>query len=742
MNNYYNLYIENTYNLAETIVIKFEDAAVAINLKVMANYGVDAVDALNPNDILGDHGVGNINVPSVEHLKKRTWKYYQNISGNYHFSDMFYNTRTGVYDNYITITSLDTAEDIIFRTSTLLEHPVTKKAYLFGNRHYRELVQKYPEQEMLILGILYPCDIDVAISAVDGTILSYPEYLVESNEYTFIIKLQDWIYKYVDRWINKQFAISDDLYVATYIGQLCISLVPAIINLRLQACKTNEAHSFHVREYLASHGMLDKYLGLMTKEQSLFFYRNILYIQRNSGTRDTFEWLVENIMTKRSLPLYDFTMKHDVSNMLISEHNDTLHYCPDIRFRRRAVNPSIATSVDSYVTLDHINTKTEYTAPGNQTYLLEEKDNIRRKFEDSLSNVVGSKLLESSMIDYTDSVPHMFEGILLNHWAYWCNTGKYKAFISIVLPKTKKTIELKARDAFALYIYALNKCAGITLVNIPEVVATRVLLYPTVDIQDLKNIVDSSYVSVDDLNRILSTVPVIGEVLSVDSFYAKCKAIYLSTLKQYAIHCMSESPKARNYLNAAVDRLYADIKVSIYDTGATYTQWLDTHGLNYDDYTDRDFYDLALRIYMESTGVVNNEPVSIKLIQKAMVEMLSLLSSYSIQIVSDIAQPGVILVPRPMVRADIVDRDLGNTENMHNYITAAAIHSHPAACKEEQMIKFDISKVYPIGTMDGRECSVTRISPLNMNVIVKQCTHVLDPVRIPLSNIAVLNAHA
>lgn len=310
LNNYYDIYLKDTLRLAETIAIKFEDAAIAVNAGVLATYGPLSVDQDDP----------------------QSWKYYQNISGAYH-----------VTDTEMTVTSADDLSTIVFSKETLKTHVTTKAVYQYGTRPYVDLVNRYPTQETLILGILYAPEnysfLDDLIDSECGTILYYPSNLVEKGETDFIFNLQKWIYSFMERWVIRRYGVIDNLYTAGYIAQLFMSLVPAMLNIRLSACKTNKAHSFHIRQYLASHGMLDKYLDVMTREQALFFYRNILYIQKNSGKKDTLAWLVENLMTKRNLPLFDYTAKHNLSGMLPSEYTQSqLSFSPEITFKRNAVN--------------------------------------------------------------------------------------------------------------------------------------------------------------------------------------------------------------------------------------------------------------------------------------------------------------------------------------------------------------------------------------------------------------------
>lgn len=701
MNNYYNLYVESVYSLAETISVKFEDAAHALNLGVILKHGIDSVST-----------------------DPFSWKYYQNISGAYHFSD----TR-------MIIVSLDTLHEIEFSMANLAMHPATKEAYQFGKRYYRELVQRYPGQESLILGILYPSDITIAVESKDGTILNYPKNLVDSNEYTFIEKLQKWIYNYVGRWINKQYAISDDLYIATYLGQFYLHLIPTIINIRLQACKTNEAHSFHIQQYLASHGMLDRYIETMTKEQCLFFYRNILYIERNSGKRDTFDWLVDNLMTKRSLPLYEYTMKHDVSKMLPSLQNGySLNYYPEITFRKNPVNFINNEAAKEFLSLSQVKNKLNHTVSGNLEYQKENSDFIKHTLEDSKSNIVATKLLESSLVDYTQSTPELFTNTLLYHWAYWCSLNKYNAFVSVTLPKSKKVIELGVKDAFILLIYTLNRSVGINLNILPDFLTLNVLQDPIPNISVLRNCTQRKYVSDELITQLYNTVPSIVAVGSVNLFYNQCKAVYNSQQQQYYIQCNTEHPTTYGELNMASAKLYADVKVKLHPTELIYSTWLDNLGISFYDYNDSEFNDFSLDLISIATGLVNNKSVSLKQIQKSMIEMLALLSSYSIQIISDISQPNVNSVPGVSIRIG----DIAQTEETHTYLDENRFDILNSHGKEYNNIQFDLGKIYPVRVSDSKDKSVNKID-ISINVISDNAKIDLKPVKLKTANFSVLD---
>lgn len=90
----------------------------------------------------------------------RTWKYYLNIPVVSNYST----------DAPIKITSLDTLEEIVFNKTNLSVHS-NSASVSYNSRYYRELLVKYPDNELLILGILYPADLNQAIAAKDSSIV-------------------------------------------------------------------------------------------------------------------------------------------------------------------------------------------------------------------------------------------------------------------------------------------------------------------------------------------------------------------------------------------------------------------------------------------------------------------------------------------------------------------------------------------------------------------------------------------
>lgn len=616
-NNHYQLYIEKVLQLAETIVIHSIESAEALN-----NY----IALIHGSDVVGTED-------------KRTWKYYKNIAGEYHAVD------TPMY-----VKSADTLETILFSKEALALHRATARSYAYGTRQYRELVAQFPEQESLILGILYPVDIEKAVVAYEGEILGYPTGLVEENEYSLIPNLQKWINGYKGRWVNKQFGISDDLYPATSLGIMYLQLVPTIVNLRLAACKTNEAHSFHVRQYLASHGLLDPYLDSMTKKQALFFYRNIAYIERNVGKKEIFDWLVEHIMSERYLPIGEYTMRHDLSD----QPNDLY---PKLLFKKTPLNLGYGSDPNDKANLKQMLDKQDKMARDNVLYKDEALPTIREKMENSMSNVLPTKVLESAVVDMTNSSPYSMEDILLNHWIWLATQEMYTAVISVTNPATGERIPLTAKEAYTFMWYAYCKHIGIELDFIPQVLAKRVQRLPTPpqmfrslsaaavepspnpvagSKEDLMSVVNPALVSEKIAEQALSMQPKIDSIISTEAFYEFCQQIYNAAQMQRHLVASQEHAVKRGMVHGMISRIYSDSIVDLEPEGTAYQDWFGERNIDVGNMSREDMGVLYQDLIREATGAALNDNSSLKSLQAAMTRMLAQLSSYSVQIIAEI----------------------------------------------------------------------------------------------------------
>lgn len=693
MNNYYELYIDACYQLAATMVIKSVDTANAMNQYVTDYFGSSMFDGLDPT----------------------TWKYYLNISGQYHPTDVD-----------MTVVSLDTLETITFNKENLTIHVATAAAYVYGTYLYNQLVARYPTQQTLILGILYPVDINTAIAADDGTILGYPPGLVEPNEYSLVANLQTWLNGFRARWYIPAFALTDPLYSAAFLGIMYLNLLPAIISFRQDKCKTNEAHSFHVTMYLASHQGLDVYMPYLTLEQSLWFYRNIAYIERNAGKQEIFDLLVQNIMTVRGLPLSEIVMHHDLTNQPTNLY-------PDLVFLANPINLSIVTDSAQKLTLDEVLGLEDPLAPGNPSEHTVEEPAIETLMQNSLSNQLLTKIVISNVVDYSNSTPITLPEVLLYHWLYLATNSTYIANIVVTNPRTGDVYSFSAQEAFVFMWYAQCYVAGINLVNIPPVFAQHVQRIPMVNVAEIMKNVDTTLVDTSRATEGLSVQPAIpAKIVSTAAFYNTCNSIYNAIQIQRGLTASVEHYVRRGMVQGMFERIYCDKSCVIADnTGQTYLQWFAARNINIANFTTEDLSAMATTILSLATGANLNTSVTIGALQAALLKMLTQLSSYSIQPVGEINADAIKKLDTPQVRVGNVD--MGQSLQYYHPDTSASILSY------NTNTTIDIEEQIPVKSTDAHisTTSVHNIAYQISNVTHSACPEIVINMRALISRVEI-----
>jgi hypothetical protein len=620
-NNYFQLYLNSCVALAQTIVVKSQETEQGLNQYVIDNFGANYVDETDPT----------------------TWKYYMNLSGQYHFTDTM-----------MTVISLDTMQQIDFTPANLLVHTATAAAYVFGTSYYLALVDQYPNQVNLILGILYPVDITTAIAADDGTILGYPQTYVEDNEYTLIQKLQDFIYGFKERWFNPQYGISDELYFTVQLANMYLAIFQAIVAFREEACGTAEMHSFHQQQFLASHQGLDQYMDLLSLPQIVWLCRNINYIQRNVGKKSTFETLIANILTIRDIPLAAYTMRHDVSAMPLQTY-------PTVFFESDPLNLGENLVASTSWTLDTMLDEEQTLATMNAEIQPDVTANILTAMQNSLSNTLLTKVLNSAMVDETDSTPYTLENTLVNHWLYFSAMDWYTAFLVVDNPVTGEPIvPMNAKDGFVFmwYCYSMSIGIDLTQVAIPAVQATRVVRMPQPSVADIMSVVDFSQVTTSMANDVLSYMPTIVPMISITAFNATGNALWQAANNQRGYVSLQEDYLVRGMTYGMVERIWSDNMVQLGDyVGQTFAQWFTSRNIDLGNFVADDYGLMYTSLVQAATGLNLTNTNSVANLQKAMIGIMEKLSSYSVQYLYEINDGEIKDIDWPMVRAGQITMD-------------------------------------------------------------------------------------
>jgi len=656
--------MDSNIALARAICIKSETSASLINNRLIELYGQSSVDKGTP----------------------QSWKYYMNISGQYH------NT-----DTVMTVTSLDTLEEITFSKENLTIHTATMQAYrAYNSRYFYSLLNRYPQQVQLIQGILNPADITEAIAAKDGAILSYPIDLVEPQEQTLMKDLEGFIQRHMVRWNVAAYGLTDTLYNLSYHVQLYLTILPKILNLRLQRCKTNEAHTFHIRQYLASHGGLDRQLPYMTLKQALFFYRNICYIERNAGSVETFNLLVQKVLTDRQIPIAEYSVRH--------LNSFDLNYYPLIRARRKPLNDEFNVAELSYVDIEDLFLKEDKIVAGNLKYHESKADVDILTFKNSISSIIQTKDLESNMIDYNDAVPDPLETVLLRQWAYMTTHKLYNVAVSFKDPKTSEYRNMFSKDALIYFSYIAAMSVGIKLEVAPTILIEKFRLPVKPSFNKMVKIIDNKYKTTKKSAELLwNSQPLIGTTTSIQAFFNLSYTLYQECLKQWFSVSNTHNLNERGALSNFLLQFYGDVKVDLNTTGVTMEEWLKVNNLPEYNYTYIQAQELLASIFNAATGLTVDETKILKNIQRNMIELMQNLSSYSVQYIREINDSKI----RPLNWAAIrPHKDKVDAEAAEWIETNVHIYDGLATASNAETLNSDFSRIRDYKASMSKEIQV------------------------------------
>lgn len=594
-NNFVQEYLNANKALIRSMVIKSNHAVNAINRKLVGEYGDSAVDPYNP----------------------RSWKYYLNVAGKYHPTD-----------KEMKVISLDTQQEILFSPDNLRLQTATAKAYKPGTRFYYALIARYPDQEFLINCILNPCDINFAIDAEEGTILSYDSTLVEPTENTLIMELESFIKIFNARWDVQAFSLTDEFYSYCQRFILGQQLVAKLLNLRTMRRKTDEVHSFHLREYLASHHRLDRWLPYLTRDQALWLYRNITFIERNAGHEFVFQALIENILDKRFIPLTDFTVRQ------LSEFTEGMF--PIIQVRRKQISLIPPATQKKLIGIDEYLSKELKTAYDNERWFIINKERILHRTATSNSSVIQTKDLESYMQDLSANVPDPLEEVLLRQLVSMTHMGLYNVVVRFQDPKTGIEYSLLTKDAIIYMLYLAMHMEKQPFETVPPAINVKYRRHPRPDASELKSLIEPGMEWLNPIaEELVSSQPILTECFSVTMFYDLSYQVYLECQRHWKMLADCHDLYTRGVLEAMILKLFGWCARD-FSEGENVEVWRIRNELPHYDYTYEEAQLLIKEIFTKSTGLVIDNTKTLRYIQRALIDLFLEISSYSIQVIRDI----------------------------------------------------------------------------------------------------------
>ncbi len=598
------LYLALNLEFVKNLVIKNPYVADYINRQIEEQYGTGSVDYHSPE----------------------TWKYYLNLNGQYHFSD-----------SPIRIVSLDTLETIEFTKENLQVHTNTRLNYKHGSRYYKLLLEEHPGQQTLINGILNPIDLQTAIDAEDFDIIYFPDWLIEPQEHSLAFRLQEHCKAITTKWDNYRYDTTNEYFIMAYVSIVQMSLLPALLNIRLSNCGTNEAHTYHITHFLASHGRLDRYIRFMTLEQKLFLYRNIRYIERNIGKTETFQLLIEKLLTARQIPLSEFSIRQ------LNTFDDKA--LPLIQVRRKSLNTLYNVPDKDYFDFLEITAKEANTAPYNTLYYEARYDAVEESFKLGGSSVVQTKDLESNMVDLSGAWPDPIEVVLLREWIYHAFSGRYQATVTYRDPISFQMHSLSVQDAFIYLQYLVMTLSQIKFDHVPGFTSIKYRrpvkpsIPEIISVAPKRFLFDREAVAAELISSHPSTPP---RFASTFSFHEYATKVYLQCRYDWHITSSFHEMNTRGEVEQMTRMFYATEQMVNPYEGELMTAWLAKRNLPIYDYTPEQAAVLILDVFKAGSGHSYDEALSPKNIQEAMIAIMRQLTSYTIQFITNVNKLDIV----------------------------------------------------------------------------------------------------
>lgn len=617
MNAYYKIYLEDTIELVNSMVIKSEVAARLKNKEL--------------------EGLGY----SIS-TDQRQWRYYMNLNGDYH-----------PLDEPMKVISLDVVGSepqwITFDKETLKIHKKTFNVYLNTPGYVAKLKQRYPAQDSLIDGILHPIAPEIAIKAADCTILYYDPKYVEKQEYMLIPEIEKWLRSFMYRFMMESYLHTNNLFALDMFGKLFTMLPKKIMGIRSALTKTSQTHSFHIRMYLASHNRLDEFMPYFTYEQLRYFYMNIAYLERHTGMQSNFDALIHNLMTLRRLPVYNYTLQQQALRVEEGE------LYPDAVFVRHPINLNLnvlSRGVDE-APISEIIYKEVPDAKHNSENVGDYLAKTENFMGISQISKLPTKIIEASAIDPEDVAAIKQLDMLVNHWAYLATTGNYRATVEVLNPVSGDLMKLTMKELFTLYIYAFYAgLYGHELNGIPDYLAIDLTKMRWIDYAEYAKVIPADKwgkwdPDIDFFQRSYIDQP--ASINSPDEFVDFCNELVVLKRRRHMYVFQPQRFEHKAVRESLYRYSHTDIKCVLktpqyknYDQFFTYLGFDRT--LMYAD----SWKDLALTCLDLATLFSSRNAMSLREIQAAMVRVFKRLSSYTVQLVEEIISSDTIVTNNMM----------------------------------------------------------------------------------------------
>lgn len=551
---------------------------------------------------------------------KSEWRYFKHLNGE---------LVQGI-DELVEIESLDTGETVVLTKELLKNH---KKTYTFYRdpENREKIHDRYPFMPLYIEGVFNPIPPEKSIPMEDGDILYFDRSLVEAQESSLILNIEKWLKAYHHQYVMESWNAAYDFTTADHIGRIYALLPGKIKELRLHAIHTSETHSYHVTEFLRSHQSLHEYVPYLTTEQMLFLYRNIRYIERHAGKQDTFDFLVENLLTNRDIPLDKFSLAENYKEVKEGGlFKRPIGLREPVNFKERSRGRDIDT-----LPIEEVIGKEEKAGVEHHRFIdeyIQESDDMLIR---SKTGSMPTKLLEVSGIDPSSFNSEKTLTRIINEWAYHSAKDLMRNNADVIDPQSGNSFRVTPLQSFALYLYAYYRgYHGLELKWIPifNVVSTEEGVWYTKE-EYTKGLITPHTLNLD------TYIDYFNETTDGDTsiIYNK-NDFYDRTLRRIAIKTHRErylgsqrDDRTRREVEWLFNYTYRDHSLTHQLVNKDYDEFLYELGIDPTKYSETMWRDLTKDLLKLTTDYDPDNVVGFDDIQSNLVGLFAKLSSYSIQ---------------------------------------------------------------------------------------------------------------
>lgn len=588
----FNAYMSDVFRLARTMVIKIE---------AIAN---------RDNNVLRAAGY---NVSS----DKRTWRYYMNMNGDYHPTD-----------EIMTVTSIDTGDQIVFNKDNMITHLTTYREYSAGGYWFNRLVERYPGQAELIRGILAPIPYEETIAADDYKILRYNKALVLWNEDQLIPQLQSWLNSVVQQVFGHEYRYTDNLMLPMGVMLIYADLIKAICTIRHEAIGTRHAHDFYIWSRIDSYGDFSKYKNSLSKYQTMWLYRNIAWLKNNPGRQYTFGLLQENLLTHASIPLAKYDMVENTETQVED-------LTPTPLYRKMQMNLlSTYGRAASFINTQQLISKQQPLAAENYDQSAIWYNDALKKGKYSLHSEIPTKALESKMMDYTNRHIDTKMSTVFNEWIYLTSQGYFKGRILVTDPKSGKQVRLPVGDAYYTWRYLVDQSRGEIHTEIEPAYYQNVLKATPPSIEELIDIGGPDFISpvlAYDIRNLWTPVKMF---IAPEYLMEYSDTVYGIMWQHKKISSQFYDLNKRARVENTVKSMYTSGVATLTDL-TTYDALMDKYEFDFTEYTPEESRNFAWEIFKRITGWDSNSNPSLRIRQNALIDIMMQLSSYTIHTIRE-----------------------------------------------------------------------------------------------------------